>query len=209
MTSSQVRPNAAAVLMSTLAFISASVSGAALVAHALGWLPMYFLVDILAAPSLVLLLALGVIARRINQPVFLNRLIVGAWAGLLATFAYDIVRLVLWQARVFNFNPFISHPIFGEMITGYPVESSLAIGVGWGYHFWNGIGFGIMYTLIAGRAHWLYAVAWALFLEVAWLTALPSVLAFRLNAQLFWLSVIGHGAYGISLGFLAQKYIRA
>lgn len=205
---SRLLSNPANIAMSAIAFACASVSGVALIVHALGWLPMYFLIDILAAPSLILLLAMGVIARRINQPVFLNRLLVGAWGGLAATFAYDLVRLLLWQARIFDFNPFVSHPIFGAMITGYPVESRAAIGVGWSYHFWNGIGFGIMYTLIAGRAHWLYAVTWALFLEVAWLTALPSVLAFRLNGPLIWLSVTGHGAYGAALGVLARKFIR-
>lgn len=204
-----LRSDTTTLWMTLIAFASASVSGAALVLHAIGWLPMYFLVDVLAAPSLIALLALGVIARKIDRPVFLNRLVVGAWGGLVATFAYDLVRLALWRSRLFDFNPFISHPIFGEMITGYPLESATAIVVGWAYHFWNGVGFGIMYTLFAGRAHWLYALAWALFLEIAWLTALPSVLSFRLNPALIWLSMIGHTAYGIVLGLLARRYIHA
>lgn len=194
--------------MTALAFVCASVSILALLIHAAGWLPMYFLVDILAAPSLVLLLALGVLARRIDQPVFLNRLIVGAWAGLVATLGYDAIRLVLWKAGVFSFNPFISHPIFGMLITGQPEESVVAQVVGWGYHFWNGFGFGIMYTLVAGPSPWYYALIWALFLEIGWLTALPSVLEFRLNPELLALSFIGHGVYGLVLGLLARRYIR-
>lgn len=196
-------------LLTLIAFGSASVSILALLLHAAGWLPMYFLVDVLAAPSLALLLALGVIARRIDQPVFLNRLAVGAWGGLVATVAYDMVRLVLWKVGVFRFDPFISHPIFGWLITGFPEESLVAQLVGWAYHFWNGFGFGIMYTLIAGPAHWGYALLWALFLEVGWLTALPSVLEFRPNPELVALSFIGHGAYGAALGWIARKYIRA
>lgn len=196
------------LLLSAIAFLSASISILALLLHAAGWLPMYFMIDVLGAPSIVLLLALGVYARRINEPVFLNRLFVGAWAGLLATFAYDGIRYVLWQANVFSFNPFISHPIFGTLITGLAESTTTAIVVGWAYHFWNGIGFGIMYTLVAGRARWWYAIVWALFLEIGWLTALPSALNFSLNRELVALSLIGHTAYGIVLGLLARRFIR-
>jgi len=195
--------------LTLIAFACASVSGVALLLHAAGWLPMYFLVDVLAAPSLVLLLSLGAIARRINQPIFFNRLVVGLWGGLAATAAYDATRLVLWQVGVFRFDPFISHPIFGWLITGLPEQSFTAQLVGWSYHLWNGIGFAIMYTVVAGPAHWGFALLWALFLEFCWLTALPSVLEFRPNPELVALSVIGHAAYGLVLGLVARKFIRA
>jgi hypothetical protein len=202
------RMNRGQLVLSGIASICASVSILALLIHATGWLPMYFLVDLLAAPSLILLLALGAIAQRINQPVFLDRLIVGAWGGLVATFAYDLTRLGLWQSGLIDFDPFLSHPIFGSMITGLAETTSTAIIVGWAYHFWNGFGFGIIYTLVAGPANWGYALLWALFLEAGWLTALPSILEFRLNPQLIVVSLIGHAAYGMALGFVAQKVIR-
>jgi hypothetical protein len=186
----------------------ACVSGAALVVHALGWLPMYFLIEVLAVPSLLGLLLVGVAARRINATVLYNRLVVGCWAGLVATLAYDAVRWLLLQIGVINFDPYLSHPIFGMLITGQPETSLTAILVGWLYHFWNGFAFGVMYTLVAGAASWMYAVLWALFLEVAWLTALPSVLSFRLNSGLISMSLIGHFAYGVVLGLLAQRFIR-
>ena len=61
-------------LLTLLAFGSASVSLLALVLHAMNWLPLYFLVDVVAAPSLVLLLVLGVICvshpgRGVPEPV--------------------------------------------------------------------------------------------------------------------------------------------
>lgn len=95
------------------------------------------------------------------------------------------------------------------MITGLPEQTTTAIAVGWAYHFWNGFGFGIMYTLVAGRAHWAYALVWALVLEVAWLTALPSLLHFTLNAQYLATSLVGHGAYGVVLGLLSRRFVRA
>ncbi|MBI5303985.1 MAG: hypothetical protein HY868_17755 [Chloroflexi bacterium] len=191
------------------AFIAASVSGLAILLHATGWLPMYFLVDVTAAPSLVLLLILGVIAARIDERVFLDRLVVGAWGGIVATLAYDGIRVLIRASNLISFNPFSSHPAFGRLITGLPEETFTAIVVGWAYHFWNGFGFGIMYTVIAGNARWYYAVVWAMFLEIAWLTALPSALQLRLSPEVVAVSFIGHGVYGIVLGLLAQRFIRA
>lgn len=191
------------------AFVAASVSIVALLLHAAGLLPMYLLINILGPPSLVILLILGIVAYRIREYVFFDRLIVGAWGGLSATLAYDLSRYVLWAAGVFSYNPFLSHPIFGSLITGQPPSSSAAIVVGWAYHFWNGFGFGIMYTLIAGPAHWFYAFVWAMFLEIGWLTTLPSILPLKLNLEWVAISLTGHGVYGVILGLISQRIIKA
>ena len=197
------------IALTLAALVCASVGIAALLLHAAGWLPMYLLVDVLGAPSLVLLLILGVIAKRIDQRVFLNRLVTGAWAGIVATLCYDAIRYVIWATGLISFNPFLSHPIFGRLMTGQAETTSIAKAVGWAYHFWNGFGFGIMYTLVAGCARWYYALIWATFLEIGWLITLPSTLHFTLNSQFVVVSFIGHGAYGVVLGRLSQRYIRA
>jgi len=191
-----------------IAFACASLSGVALLLHAAGLLPLYFLVDALGPPSLILLIAIGVYAHRIDEPVLTGRLAVGALAGLAATAAYDLVRLLLRWSGAIGFDPFITHPIFGQLITGAPLTSSVALAAGWAYHVWNGVGFAVMYTLIAGPALPIYAIGWALFLEIAWLTALPSALNFTLRPDLILVSLIGHTAYGIVLGLIAHRWIR-
>lgn len=196
-------------ILTGIAFAAASVSIAALLLHVNGWLPMYFLVDVLGAPSLVLLLLLGIFAARIDARIFLDRLIVGAWGGIVATLAYDAIRLFIRASNLVSFDVFKTHPAFGRLITGLPETDMTAILVGWAYHFWNGFGFGIMYTLIAGNARWYYALAWAMFLEIGWLTALPGTFQLRLSPEVIAVSFIGHGAYGILLGLLAQRFIRA
>lgn len=194
--------------LTVLAFACAAFSGAALIIHALGWLPMYFLINVLGAPSLILLLALGAIAYRINEKVFLNRLLIGLGAGLAATLAYDAIRLLIRTLGLISFDPFLSHPAFGHLITGLAETTLIAIVVGWAYHFWNGIGFGVMYTLVAGRSPWWYGLIWALVLEIAWLTALPSVIGLRLNWAYIIVSFIGHGAYGVVLGLLSARFVQ-
>jgi hypothetical protein len=195
--------------LTLIAFACASFSLAALLLHAAGLLPLYFLVDTLGAPSLILLLVLGIAAHRVREVVFLNRLLVGVWASLLATAAYDLIRLLLWSTGHFHFNPFFSHAVFGRLISGQPENTPTALIVGWSYHFWNGLGLGLMYTLLAGQASWLYAVAWSVFLEIAWLITMPSVIHFKVNAGFIEMSLIGHIAYGVTLGSLAQRFIRS
>lgn len=194
--------------LTIIAFACASISGFALLLHAADLLPLYFLVDALGPPSLILLIAIGVYAHRIDEPVLTGRLVVGALAGLAATAAYDLVRLLLRWSGAIGFDPFITHPIFGQLITGAPLTSSVALAAGWAYHVWNGVGFAVMYTLIAGPALPIYALGWALFLEIAWLTALPSALNFTLRPDLILVSLIGHTAYGIVLGLIAHRWIR-
>jgi hypothetical protein len=196
------------VALTLTALASASVSIAALLLHVAGWLPMYFLVNMLAAPSLILLLLCGVVASRMDERVFLNRLVTGAWGGIAATISYDLIRAIVWAAGLLSYNPFMSHPVFGSLITGAPEASTPAIVVGWAYHFWNGFGFGVMYTLIAGPAQWYFALGWALLLEVGWLTAMPGLLHFRLSAEFLVVSLSGHGMYGVVLGLIARRFIR-
>jgi uncharacterized protein DUF6789 len=196
------------LLLTIVAAAAASTSAGALVLHALGLLPMYFFITVVAAPSLVLLLVLGIVAHRIHEQVFLHRLLSGVWIGLAATLAYDGIRLLLRAAGIFNFDVFFSHRIYGFMISGFPTDSGTALAVGWAYHFWNGITLAVMYTVVAGPMRWIYGLIWALLLEIAWLTALPSALNFTLSGQVIAVSLIGHSVYGIVLGVLSQRCIK-
>lgn len=192
-------------VLTILGMAAASATGAAIILHALGWLPLYFTIDALGLPSLLILLILGVFARRVEEEVFFRRLWVGLLAGVTATAAYDLSRLLIRQVGLIDFDPFMSHPIFGMLITGAAVDSSRAILVGWAYHFWNGLGFAIIYTLVAGPAHWAYAMLWAMMLELAWLTAMPAAVELRLSPQLVVVGIIGHLAYGAGLAWVALR----
>jgi hypothetical protein len=188
--------------------VSASTSIVGLFLYGAHVLPLYFFIDSLAAPSLVTILILGVFSRRIDETVFLNRLVVGSWLGIAATVAYDAARLPIWLGGLITFNPYFTIQEFGQIITGDPTSSSAAIVVGWLYHYWNGFGFGVIYTLVAGPAKWYYGLVWALFLEAGWLLALPPVLHITLGWQLVTVSLFGHAVYGTVLGVVSQRVIK-
>jgi hypothetical protein len=190
-------------------FLCASASLVSLVLHAAGFLPLSLLLNVLGAPALVLLLITGARARRIDAHVFLNRLVAGVGAGIAATAVYDVARLAMVRSGLFDYNPFISHGIFGHLITGRPTDDPVALAAGWAYHLWNGVGIAVMYTLIAGRAHAKYAVGWAMAMEAAWLVTVPSVINVKPHVQLVVVSIIGHLAYGAALGWAARRWVRA
>jgi len=188
------------------AAICASISLVALVSHVLGPLPMAYFLTFFGVPSVLLLFALAAVGRWINARVLLNGLVVGVVGGLIATVVYDVVRWVLNQTVFTHFHPFKAIYIFGSWITGKDVWTTEAALAGWIYHFWNGLSIALFYTLTFGRRHWLYAVGWALFMEACTLGLFPYFIQVTNQLDFIALSMIGHFAYGVALGLIAQKY---
>ena len=164
---------------------------------------MSWTVGFVALPGAIVVAIIGFAARgqQSSSRFISDRVIAGAASGLVATVAYDIARPILvWGLRV-HFAPFRAHPIFGSLITGRPRDSVLAIGVGWTYHFWNGVAFGVILALVRPRSTWRAGLLWALVLQGSMMAIYPKLLNVRLNNPGFLASsVVGHGLYGVVLG---------
>jgi hypothetical protein len=184
----------------------ASLSGAAFVAHALGWLRMPFFLTFFSLPAALVLVALQVWSRAMAHRWLGQRLWAGCWIGLVATLLYDGVRAALVASHLYSTNPLRIIVAFGVLITGRPESDAAAVVAGWIYHFWNGINFATMYVLAAGRGRWPYAVAWAMFLEGVTLAAYPGVFGVRRwDPGFVTMSLAGHLVYGLALGLLAER----
>ncbi len=187
---------------------AALTSGVALVAS--------ILLDLSLALTLILLgtLAASIVALKWSRSTLYERamirdqLITGLIAGILATLAYDVTRVVLVKLGQFNIWPFDTFKIFGELIIGSAPEVARLV-VGTIYHFCNGISFAIAYCLVLGGRHWLFGVAWGLSLEALMLTIYPGWLDLQaVIAEFFAMSVLGHFAYGSVLGFVSQQRLK-
>ena len=188
------------------AFLLAAVSLAALLAHVLGVLPMPYFLTVFGVPSLLLLFALAALGRRINARVFTSGLVTGLWAGLVATFFYDGVRLVIERTHLFGYSGFVPILMFGSWITGAEQSSVAARIAGWGYHYWNGISFGIMYALTFPARHWVFGVGYAILMELCMLGIFPMFLRVSNKVDFIAVSMIGHLFYGAVLGILVQRF---
>lgn len=182
----------------------AGASGAAVVAHAFFPVPMKFTVPFLVLP-LGLLLVGTVLWRRSDRRglrLVGERVARGAKWGFVATIVYDIVRPPLGVWFSFGFKPYQAMPIFGDLITGRGTDDLLAQTIGWGYHFWNGVGFGIMFALVLPRAGRWPGTIWGLLLQAVMMATYPSFLGARLDDPGFLVTgIVGHSLWGFVLGW--------
>ena len=134
-----------------IAFCLASSSIGSLLLYFSGWVSMPVAARGLLLPSLALLAVVTWWAARTGREALLRRIGVGIWAGSLATLAYDLVRVPLAHAGLPVFKA-ISY--FGTVILSVPHPPVASELVGWSYHFSNGVGFALMYTLLVHRPRW-------------------------------------------------------
>jgi hypothetical protein len=179
-------------------------SGAALLGTILlGW-SLGLATAFIGVPALVALGALTVTARRDEQQLFLARIRNGFLAGVLATAAYDTVRLSLEHFGLAVGKSFVAIPLFGTALTGLPPTDRIAIATGFAFHTVNGVGFATAYVLVAAGRPWFLGIVFALFLEAMMVSLYPGWLRVPLTSEFLALSVSGHLAYGTVLGVVAR-----
>jgi|SRR5215470_16389014 len=189
---------------------AAATSIAALLLQLLGLIRMPYTLSFVTAPAMIFLLCVRIWAGRAGRTQIVDRLRVGFLAGLAGLVAYNGARWVLGMALSLSTSPFYSIGVFGELITGRPAGSGIAVVAGWLYHVSNGVTFGIMYTLLAGPARWWYGLAWGAALELAMLLIYPSSTVLRppALAPFVIVSMASHALFGAVIGLAAQHWLR-
>lgn len=165
-------------------------------------------------PSIGLVVAVWITAVRFGMTRLVNRIVVGVWAGWVATGFLDAIRLTGFHL---GFMPGDMPRMFGvmfldQMALGPSPQSDL---LGHLYHFWVGACFGLTYTLLAGRFRWWGGLVWGLLIELGMMVTPPMVVAMdtgyfgsKFGPGLFVTSLLAHIAFGIALGLLAERYVR-
>lgn len=152
---------------------------------------------ILLLPAEIILASLGWWLKRRQRTVAYQRLLAGIWAGGLATLTYDLCRLPVAWSGVPVFKA-ISY--FGTVSVGRESPSIVSEVLGWGYHFSNGVGFGLMYAAFVSVPRWWTAIAWGLVLEgIMLLTPYAEVFGYRLSPQFLSITIGAHVVYGATL----------
>ena len=129
----------------------------------LGAFHLWFLVA--AAPSIAAVIAFGLLVARPRWPATFDAMVAGALGGLLGSVGYDLFRLPF----VYGLGRQLLAPIdsYGVLLLDADSSSPLTGFAGWAYHFTNGIGFGVAYSLVARNRHIGWALLWAMVLETA------------------------------------------
>lgn len=187
-----------------LCFLAAGTSGAALLAKVYGVASMQAAVFAVGIPASVALVLVWLRAHRAPGNQLAASLESGVVGGLLGTLAYDLVRVPFHLSGRRLFAPISA---YGVWISDATMSTRFTDLTGWAYHFWNGIAFGVMYTLFMSGRHWGYAILWGLALETI-AVASPFARIFSLSGNYSALAVAyaGHVAYGVPLGLFAQDW---
>ena len=139
-------------------------------------------------------------------------ILIGATSGFIAAVSYDIFRLPFVYSTQWGLASFVPplplfkvFPQFGAMILGSNDSSSVPAQVlGWGYHFSNGVTFGVMYaTMIDGqwRRRWPVAILFAVGLELAMLfTPYPATFGIRISMTFIVVTLAAHAIFGVTMG---------
>lgn len=195
-------------MLRTLGVLGAGSGIAALLLDVYGVIGMPFTLSFFALPATVAVVAMGAWAKRVNRRDVVRRMWVGFVAGAAGTAVYDLSRLIVAWATPSSFDPFRAHPNFGALMLSTTPDQTAAMVAGWGYHFWNGLSFGVMFTLIAGGARARWAVVWALVLESATIIVTPRYTGISpTDVGFISVSLVGHLLYGVGLGLLARQWL--
>lgn len=138
-----------------------------------------------------------------------TRLWVGLLTGLAATGAYDLTRFGVASIASLSFQPFHLIEVFGQMFVGESAPQWAIVGAGIAYHVCNGTTFSIAYVLLFLRPSILSGLAWAGLLEVFMITLYPGWLNVQRVDELALVSILGHVAYGVTLGAVGRWLLDA
>ncbi len=182
------------------------ISGVALVVHILTGSPLWL---VLAGLGFAASMAVAVVAANDRSSWAGLRTLVsrGVVVGLVGTAAYDASRWLLVQLGGMRLSPFEALPLFGQALLGQSREGLLVTVAGIGYHLLNGVAFGTAYVIWFGRRAWWWGIVFALGLEAFMLALYPGWLDPASIAELTQVSLVGHFAYGATLGLTARRLL--
>ncbi len=201
------------VILSAIALISAAVAPNLFPAAQAGLAKLHVLGVWLLAPSVVLLVVVVGVAAWRGQRRLINRLVWGGLAGFLATLGLEAIRATSFH--VFEGMPGDMPRLLGVLLTDrFMVGPSLVSDIlGWTYHFWNGVCFGIIFAVAFGRRSFFWALVYAQLIGVGFLLS-PAVKALGIGfmgiemPKMPLTVAVAHLAYGLILGILCRRWVR-
>ncbi len=177
-----------------------------------GYKSLYFLGTRILIPSILIM---GVIILIIFSQTYRDlstQIKSGFIAGIAATLALEIVRVTGFKMGMM---PGDMPKLMGVLITdrfaqGPGFWSNVA---GWSYHFWNGITFGLIYSLIFGRGRIWLALLYAILIGTGFMVSPATTttgigafgLQFKDGYQFLTIVILAHLAFGTVMGWIILR----
>lgn len=173
---------------------------------------MHFMAVYLLLPSIALIALLSFMAWRMSCRLPVKLVLNGVVAGLLATIGLEAVREVGFHlgAMPGDLPKLMGVLILDQFSSGPDVWSNLA---GWGYHFWNGAAFGIIFSVLLGQPKLWHGLIYGLLIGIGFMVS-PVVIAlgigrfgleFKDGYQFAVTATLAHAAFGVILSIILKK----
>ncbi|MDE2150385.1 MAG: hypothetical protein KGJ55_11295 [Gammaproteobacteria bacterium] len=199
-------------LATAMALAAAAVSPLAFDYSATGATTLHALGSRAILPALLAWIALAVIASRMSWRRLAAAGRLAIVAGLLGTAVMEVVRATGF--RVFHGMPGSLPMLIGVLLTDRFMQGPdwLSNLLGWGVHFWNGIGFAFIYFAVIGRQRWWVGVLYALAIATVFMLGpVMNIIGAGAFGQEFApirfpLTVyLAHLVYGVAVGWVGQR----
>ena len=165
----------------------------------------------LLLPSVALLMLSFAASVARGHTVLSRRIWAGALSGLVATLGLELVRATSFHLGGM---PGDMPRLLGVLLTDRFMlgPSTLSDVLGYAYHFWNGISFGIIFAVILGRKPLWWALSFAQLIGIGFLLS-PAVSALGIGFMGLSMPampvtvVTAHLVYGLLLGLMTRWLI--
>lgn len=199
------------LLLSLLVLALSGISPNLFPAAQAGYAKMSYLGTHLLLPSIILLVIVFIVALFRDHQRLTNRILAGAAAGFVATLGLEVVRATSFHLGGM---PGDMPQLLGVLLTDRFMlgPSALSTTLGYLYHFWNGISFGIIFAVLFGRKSVLWALVYAQLIGIGFLLS-PAVKAMGIGFMgskmpaMPLTVVLAHLAFGLILGLLAKRWV--
>ncbi len=199
------------LLLSLLALAMAGISPNLFPAAQAGLAKMSFLGTHVLVPSILLLIVVLVVSAARHHARLTNRILAGAAAGFVATLGLEVVRATSFHLGGM---PGDMPELLGVLLTNRFMlgPSAFSNTVGYLYHFWNGVSFGIIFAVLFGRKRIIWALIYAQLIGIGFLLS-PAVKAMGIGfmgSQMPAMPltvVLAHLAFGLILGASGKRWI--
>jgi len=200
------------IFTSLLVLASAGVSPNIFVAAQAGIADMKVMGLWLLLPAIAVLLTTFLFAQASGYVRLVNRVLAGAAAGIVATVGLEAVRMYSFHHGGM---PGDLPRLMGVLLTDQFMmgPSLFSDFMGYAYHYWNGVSFGIIFAVFVGRKTVFWGIAYGVIIGTVFLMS-PPVDALGIgfmgkDMPTMPLTVyIAHLAYGGILGWLCHRWIR-
>jgi len=162
-------------------------------------------------PAIVLLIAVLALAAARGQQELVHRALTGAAVGFVATLGLEAVRNVSFHLGGM---PGDMPRLLGVLLTNRFMlgPSPWSDTLGYAYHFWNGVSFGLIFAVLVGRKPILWALVYAQLIGLGFLLS-PAVKAMGIGFMGLKMPampvtvVLAHLVFGLILGSLSRRWL--